>query len=136
MLEALGLVPGNEREAVVLPADDLVLLERHPDQLGAAALAAALAVEAERLDAVDGAAAGGVAVERVDALVHLADERLVPGLPLEALLHARILARVRGVARAPHPKGAVQAFLAFSVDVPWHLPTNPILPLNDFVAAA
>ncbi len=28
------------------------------------------------------------------------------------------------------------AFLAFSVEVPWHLPTKPTLPLNDFVAAA
>ena len=86
----------EEYEVVLLP-DDLVLLERHPDLLRAAALAAALAVEAERLDALDGAATGRVAVERVDPLVHLADERFVPGLPLEALLHARILARVRGV---------------------------------------
>ena len=46
--------------------------------------------------------------------------------------------RVRGArVRAPHPGSiAAYAFLALTVEEPWHLPTNASLPLNDFVAAA
>ena len=44
----------------------------------------------------------------------------------------RVRARVPALTR----RCFAQAFLAFTVDVPWHLPTNPSFPLNDFVAAA
>jgi RTX calcium-binding nonapeptide repeat (4 copies) len=102
-LELRRLVPGLHQEAVVLLPDRLVDANGHGQPLAAASLGAALAEDVDR--ALDRPRLGRLAELR-DAVVHLAEERLVPRLADVSVvqsLHTRVFsasrARRRGVGR-------------------------------------
>jgi hypothetical protein len=96
VLDVYGLVTGNNCETVSLTMDELVLREGHQDAATTPIEHSALTREGEL---VRGIRPGCALAQSRDLLIHRTQQRLVPSLTLEPLLHVSDDTRL--AARAP-----------------------------------
>ena len=103
VLDVVSLVTGKNCEAVSLTTDKLILRQRHQDAAAAPLDLSALAGEVKLVRRISPACCA--LAESRNLLIHRPQQRLVPSLPLEPLLHKprsyASLGRSAGRAAAP-----------------------------------